>query len=537
MEINIVFIVILIVILSAGFVSAGDIVHQDNVAPKRPGCANNFVLVKVPIWIDGLENTEYVGVGARFGPTLESKEKHANHTRLALADPPDCCSKPRNQLTGEVILVHRGNCSFTVKANVAEEAGASAILIINNQTELFKMVCESDADVNIKIPAVMLPQDAGSNLENHINNNTRVSVALYSPKRPAVDIAEVFLWLMAVGTILLASYLSAWTAREVAIEQDKLLKDASEEFLQVGSAGSSGFVDINTMSAVLFVVFASCFLVMLYKLMSFWFVEVLVVLFCIGGVEGLQMCLVALLSSFRWFQRFAESFIKVPFFGAVSHLTLAVCPFCIAFAVVWAVYRRISFAWIGQDILGIALIITVLQIVRVPNLKVGTVLLGCAFLYDIFWVFASKWLFHESVMIVVARGDRSGEDGIPMLLKIPRMFDPWGGYSVIGFGDIILPGLLVAFSLRYDWLANMNLRAGYFVWAMTAYGLGLLVTYVALNLMDGHGQPALLYIVPFTLGTFITLGKKRGDLKTLWTQGEPERPCPHLQLQPLQQKD
>lgn len=31
--------------------------------------------------------------------------------------------------------------------------------------------------------------------------------------------------------------------------------------------------------------------------------------------------------------------------------------------------------------------------------------------------------------------------------------------------------------------------------------VGLLVTYVALNLMDGHGQPALLYIVPFTLGT------------------------------------
>ncbi|KAK8502952.1 hypothetical protein V6N12_054177 [Hibiscus sabdariffa] len=523
--------------LSAKLGSAGDIVHQDNVAPKRPGCANNFVLVKVPTWIEGVEDNEYVGVGARFGPTLESKEKHANHTRLALADPPDCCRKPRNKLTGEVILVHRGNCSFTVKTNVAEEAGASAILIINNQTELFKMVCESDADVNIKIPAVMLPQDAGSRLEKYISNNTMVSVALYSPKRPAIDIAEVFLWLMAVGTILCASYWSAWTAREVAIEQDKLLKDASEEFLQVGASGSSGFVDINTTSAVLFVVIASCFLVMLYKLMSFWFVEVLVVLFCIGGVEGLQTCLVAFLACFRWFRRFAESFIKVPFFGAVSHLTLAVCPFCIAFTVLWAVYRRISFAWIGQDILGIALIITVLQIVRVPNLKVGTVLLGCAFLYDIFWVFVSKWWFHESVMIVVARGDKSGEDGIPMLLKIPRMFDPWGGYSVIGFGDIILPGLVVAFSLRYDWLAKKNLRAGYFVWAMTAYGVGLLVTYVALNLMDGHGQPALLYIVPFTLGTFITLGKKRGDLETLWTRGEPERPCPHMQLQSLQQKE
>ncbi|MBA0831724.1 hypothetical protein Goarm_016169, partial [Gossypium armourianum] len=186
--------------------------------------------VKVPTWINGLEDNEYVGVGARFGPTLESKEKHANHTRLALADPPDCCSKPRNQVLGEVILVHRGNCSFTMKANVAEEAGASAILIINNYAELFKMVCESDADVDIKIPALMLPQDAGSRLEKYISNNTMVSVALYSPKRPAVDIAEVFLWLMAVGTILCASYWSAWTAREVAIEQDKMHRMHQKKF-------------------------------------------------------------------------------------------------------------------------------------------------------------------------------------------------------------------------------------------------------------------------------------------------------------------
>uniref|UniRef100_A0A5B7A5J4 Putative signal peptide peptidase-like 2 n=1 Tax=Davidia involucrata TaxID=16924 RepID=A0A5B7A5J4_DAVIN len=398
------------------------------------------------------------------------------------------------------------------------------------------MVCEPDeTDLDIHIPAVMLPQDAGTSLEKLLMNSSSVSVQLYSPRRPLVDIAEVFLWLMAVGTILCASYWSAWSAREAAIEQEKLLKDGSDELQNMKGEGASGVVDINTTSAVLFVVVASCFLVILYKLMSFWFVELLVVLFCIGGVEGLQTCLVALLS--RWFKRTGESFIKVPFFGAVSYLTLAVSPFCLAFVVVWAVYRNVSFAWIGQDILGIALIITVLQIVHVPNLKVGTVLLSCAFLYDIFWVFVSKKLFHESVMIVVARGDRSGEDGIPMLLKIPRMFDPWGGYSIIGFGDILLPGLLIAFSLRYDWLAKKNLRAGYFLWAMFAYGLGLLITYIALNLMDGHGQPALLYIVPFTLGTFLTLGKKRGDLKILWTRGEPERTCPHFQLQQTEESN
>ncbi|KAH7691731.1 Peptidase A22B signal peptide peptidase protein [Dioscorea alata] len=167
-------------------------------------------------------------------------------------------------------------------------------------------------------------------------------------------------------TILCASYWSAWSAREASIKHEKLLKDAPEELLKMETSGS-GVVDINTASALLFVVIASYFLILLYKRMSSWFVELLVILFCIGGVKGLQTWLVVLLS--RWFKRAGESFIEVPFFGDVSYLTLTVSPFCLAFAVIWAVYRRISFALIGQDILGIALIITVLQIVHVPNLK------------------------------------------------------------------------------------------------------------------------------------------------------------------------
>lgn len=63
------------------------------------------------------------------------------------------------------------------------------------------------------------------------------------------------------------------------------LQDASEEYLNTEANRPSGIVEISTTSAILFVVIASCFLVMLYKLMSYWFIEVLVVLFCIGGVE------------------------------------------------------------------------------------------------------------------------------------------------------------------------------------------------------------------------------------------------------------
>ncbi|CAI9094091.1 OLC1v1029754C2 [Oldenlandia corymbosa var. corymbosa] len=524
--------IILVVFSGPTKVTAGDIVHRDDVTPKKPGCENDFVLVKIQTWVDGKEDAEFVGVGARFGAKIVSKEKYAKQTRLIRSNPRECCSRPTNKLSGDVIMVDRGQCKFTVKANFAEAAGASAVLIVNNQKELYKMVCDDDeTDLDIKIPSVMLPHDAGSSLEKMLSNNSSVYVQLYSPERPVVDVAEVFLWLTAVGTIICASYWSAWTATEEAFEQDKLLKDATDEISSRKGTHTSYVMDINTISAVLFVVVASCFLILLYKLMSAWFMDILVVLFCIGGAEGMLTCLVSLVS--RWFKSAAGSFIKVPLLGAISYLTLVVAPFCIAFAVLWAVYRNASFGWIGQDILGIALIITVLQIVRVPNLKVGTVLLCCAFLYDIFWVFFSKKLFQESVMIVVAQGYKTGGSGIPMLLKIPRFFDPWGGYSIIGFGDILLPGLLIAFSLRYDWLGKKKLKAGYFLWAMIAYGLGLLVTYIALNLMDGHGQPALLYIVPFTLGTFVALGLRRGDLKNLWIIGEPERVCPHVRLESI----
>ena len=39
--------------------------------------------------------------------------------------------------------------------------------------ELYKMVCEpNETDLDIKIPAVMLPQDAGASLEKMLSNSS-----------------------------------------------------------------------------------------------------------------------------------------------------------------------------------------------------------------------------------------------------------------------------------------------------------------------------------------------------------------------------
>ncbi|URD90369.1 Signal peptide peptidase [Musa troglodytarum] len=38
--------------------------------------------------------------------------------------------------------------------------------------------------------------------------------------------------------------------------------------------------------------------------------------------------------------------------------------------------------------------------------------------------------------------------------------------------------------------------------------------------MNGHGQPALLYLVPCTLGLAVVLGGIRGEIRDLWNFGE-----------------
>lgn len=49
--------------------------------------------------------------------------------------------------------------------------------------------------------------------------------------------------------------------------------------------GEKDVIDINILSAVLFLLLASAFLMLLYFYMSAWFLRVLVILFCIGGFE------------------------------------------------------------------------------------------------------------------------------------------------------------------------------------------------------------------------------------------------------------
>lgn len=97
-----------------------------------------------------------------------------------------------------------------------------------------------------------------------------------------------------------------------------------------------------------------------------------------------------------------------------------------------------------------------LGLIQLNTIQVACILLCVAFVYDIFFVFVTPYLFHgESIMITVAtsggppKADElwcekypsdpncAGGDPLPMLLTIPRFFDYQGGSSLLGLGDIV----------------------------------------------------------------------------------------------------
>ncbi|KAJ3043022.1 hypothetical protein HDV00_005929 [Rhizophlyctis rosea] len=294
------------------------------------------------------------------------------------------------------------------------------------------------------------------------------------------------------------------------------------------------------------------------------FVYVIILAFSYGGYQSLERVLLELGAKAAILRDAAVPAILVD--GKPLKILAGWCKIISAGTVIWwFLARRSSYAWVLQDIIGVALMIIMLRSLHLPNIQVTTVLMIGAFLYDVFWVFISP-LFTKSgksVMETVATGGGTGED-VPMLLRVPR-FDDFGGYTMIGFGDIVLPGLLITFCLVIDRMhALMHVKgtlstsggdveegmssggvqeeaaplvdssasdantvqqlptsrpsgkSHYFLLAVLGYTVGLCLTYAAV-MYTQTGQAALFYLVPSTLGTTCVYAWKRGELEELWS--------------------
>lgn len=58
--------------------------------------------------------------------------------------------------------------------------------------------------------------------------------------------------------------------------------------------------------------------------------------------------------------------------------------------------------WLLMDAMGMGLCVAFIAFVRLPSLKVSTLLLTGLLIYDVFWVFFSSYIFSTNVMVKVS---------------------------------------------------------------------------------------------------------------------------------------
>ncbi|XP_074222219.1 signal peptide peptidase-like 2A isoform X1 [Camelus bactrianus] len=430
---------------------------------------------------------------------------------------------PPDGIKNKAVVVQWGTCHFLEKARIAQTGGAEALLVANNSV-LFPPSGNKSEFQDVKILIAFINHKDFKDMMQTLGDN--VTVKMYSPSWPNFDYTMVVIFVISVFTVALGGYWSGLIELEsmkaVMNTEDREMKRKKEEYFT-----------FSPLTVIIFVVICCIMMVLLYFFYK-WLVYVMIAIFCIASAMSLYNCLAALIRKIPCGQctivcRGKSIEVRLIFLSGL----------CIAIAVVWAVFRNEDrWAWILQDILGIAFCLNLIKTLKLPNFKSCVILLGLLLLYDVFFVFITPFITKngESIMVELAAGpfgNNEKNDGnlveataqpsaphekLPVVIRVPKLayFSVMSvclmPVSILGFGDIIVPGLLIAYCRRFD---VQNGSSIYYISSTIAYAVGMILTFVVLVLMK-KGQPALLYLVPCTLITASVVAWRRKEMKKFW---------------------
>jgi minor histocompatibility antigen H13 len=212
-------------------------------------------------------------------------------------------------------------------------------------------------------------------------------------------------------------------------------------------------------------------------------------------------------------------------------------------------YNMYAKTWWLTNLLAFGYCYGALQLMSPTTFWTGSLILMGLFIYDIVMV------FYTPMMITVAT-----KIDAPIKLVFPGP----GRGSILGLGDVVLPGIMIAIALRFDlylhylrkqapspdpsssevkkakyeeasgqwgerfWTSGSKevtvadgarFKKVYFKTALVGYTVGMVVTVAVMRIWN-HGQPALLYLVPAVLGSLWGTALVRGEWRVMWEYTE-----------------
>lgn len=423
------------------------------------------------------------------------------------------------------------NCSLWEKITNLQDQQVKGLFAEGNYGNKF-----NTTDFDFTVPfASLLEKDARERLMEIQQNHPTSQFYLYRSDE-LFDQSTIVIFAMAVGTVMLGSFWSGYAKQSLRLRKERrrlvgevchhdAVGDRERVVEQAkGLEGEEEEEDISVhVSPVLICIFVCAMCAMLVLLFFFfnYLVYVIMVMFCIASALAMYSCLEPLVM--------ISYALPLPILR-LPKMNLYICRLdlelrqmllligSISTTVVWFIFRKADWSWGLQDFLGIMFSINMLKVLRLPSLKICTVLLGLLFVYDVFFVFITPLIMPggKSIMVEVATGHSSDEQ-LPMVLKVPHLTpDPCYKYtySLLGFGDILVPGLLLSFCHGFDLMVGTPCKI-YWIISCVAYTLGLVATFISLYFMNA-AQPALLYLVPFTLIPIYLVALCRGEFMAIW---------------------
>lgn len=168
--------------------------------------------------------------------------------------------------------------------------------------------------------------------------------------------------------------------------------------------------------------------------------------FGLAGTAGVKALLYNLVGD--RFEEYDKDFVidfGISALGLEIQMTKLDFPCLVVSCIQMAIYA-VCKSMLYNNFLALIFCLQAMQSLFIGNFKNGFILLTLLFFYDIFFVFGTD------VMLTVAKGIDA-----PIKLIFPKDYsgeEP--KYSLLGLGDIIIPGIFVSLCLRFDILKMVN---------------------------------------------------------------------------------
>ena len=227
--------------------------------------------------------------------------------------------------------------------------------------------------------------------------------------------------------------------------------------------------------------------------------------------------------------------------------------------------NTIAKPWYLTNLQGFAVSYSALQLVSPTSFVTGSLILSALFFYDIWAVFftplmvgVAKNLDQPIKLVFPGPDEPSSKPGEP----------PIKSFSMLGLGDIVIPGIVIGLALRFDlymfylqkqkkaprkregnsvpekaryvpvtghwgdWFwtlgsakdllpprLKISFPKPYFKASMAGYVTGMVTTLAVMSVFN-HAQPALLYLVPGVLLSLWGTALFKGQIKHMWEFSE-----------------